>query len=161
MSAPTKPTLHASCLEYAGFGLLIRGASGSGKSSLLMRLLDDAQGRGDKASLIADDRVCLSCEKHKIIMHCPQNIKGLLEVRGVGIISLPNRDKAQLHLVIDLSAPDEFERYPCEDCKTSYFNQPVDCIKIVARNPDAPAIVRTYLRYALMRGSSDPWMPSI
>ena len=43
--------IHATCIEVDGVGVLIRGASGSGKSDLALRLIDAG------ATLVADDRV--------------------------------------------------------------------------------------------------------
>lgn len=103
--------LHATCVALQGRGLLILGASGAGKSSLALRLL--ALG----ASLVSDDR----CEIFRaetgtggaeIRARCPSPaIRGKIEARGLGILTLPALDEVPLRLVIDLGA-EETARLP-------------------------------------------------
>ncbi|NLH83759.1 MAG: serine kinase, partial [Phyllobacteriaceae bacterium] len=50
-------TIHASAVLYEGRGVLVRGASGAGKSRLVFDLVDEAATRGLDAALVADDRV--------------------------------------------------------------------------------------------------------
>ena len=52
-------SLHATAVAVAGSGVLIRGAAGSGKSSLALALIEDP--RGD-SKLVADDRVVLAAQ---------------------------------------------------------------------------------------------------
>lgn len=79
-----------------GRALLIEGAPGLGKSSLALALID----RG--AQLIGDDGVRLIRRGDQIIACPPPNIKGLLEVRGVGLFALPICDGAPVSLVLTL-----------------------------------------------------------
>jgi len=72
-------TLHASAAARDGAGVLLLGASGAGKSDLLFRLL--AHG----FTMIADDQVCVTGG----VARPPPSLEGLLELRGLGIISLP------------------------------------------------------------------------
>ena len=75
--------LHAVCVAVRGYGVLITGPSGTGKSELALGLLD----RGHR--LVADDAVRL---RHGpgggLLAQCPTRLQGLLEVRGLGIIDL-------------------------------------------------------------------------
>ena len=83
-----KKTVHASCVLVQTVGVLIIGASGTGKSALALRLI----GLGGK--LVADDRTILTYHKNQIIATCPATIKGKIEARGVGIINLsPEKEK--------------------------------------------------------------------
>ena len=66
-----------------GRAVLIDGASGSGKSSLALALID----RG--AHLIGDDGVTLRRAGRRLWAQPPPNIAGLLEIRNVGIVELP------------------------------------------------------------------------
>ena len=80
----TEPaTVHASAVLLGERGVLIRGAAGSGKSSLLLGLLTDAAA---STWLIADDRVMLTPANGRLIAAVPPVLAGLLEIRGQGIV---------------------------------------------------------------------------
>lgn len=98
--------VHGTCIELAGTGVLLRGPSGSGKSDLALRLLD----RG--ARLVADDRVDLHAADGTLSARAPEPIAGLVEVRGLGIITVPTVTEVRLGLVVDLVAPAAVERLP-------------------------------------------------
>ncbi len=88
--------IHASCAAKDGDGVLLIGPSGSGKSDLMLRLLD----RGFE--LVADDQVAI---EHGVA-HPPAGLAGLLEVRGLGLLQLPHRAEALLRLVVQLDVRD-------------------------------------------------------
>jgi len=72
--------MHASCAARDGWGLLLTGEPGSGKSDLLLRLLD----RG--FSLVADDQVDIGPDG---MARPPAALAGMIEVRGLGIMTFP------------------------------------------------------------------------
>ncbi len=72
--------LHATLVVVRGAGLLLRGASGSGKSDCALELLR----RGHR--LVADDLVELHPEAGRPLGRAPERLEGLLEVREVGVI---------------------------------------------------------------------------
>lgn len=72
--------MHASCAARDGLGILLTGAPGSGKSDLLLRLMD----RG--FSLVADDQVDIGTDG---MARPPLALEGLLEVRGLGLMQFP------------------------------------------------------------------------
>lgn len=82
-------------------GILIRGASGSGKTLLARRLLAAAQGRGLFGRMVADDRVQLTAEAGRLVARPNRAIAGKMEVRGVGIAAAPHEDAAVIRLVAD------------------------------------------------------------
>jgi HPr kinase/phosphorylase len=86
---------HASCAALDGAGVLLVGTPGSGKSDLLLRLLDIG------FMLVADDRV----EIEGGLAHAPASLAGLLEVRGLGIVRRPWIPQARLALVVELCVP--------------------------------------------------------
>jgi len=100
MSNPVN--IHSTGLVLNGRGILLRGPSGVGKSLLTLELLNDAEIRGQKASLVADDRIDLTVENGVLIMHAPPAIGGLIELRGRGIIKKPHVESAPVHLIVDI-----------------------------------------------------------
>lgn len=95
-----------SSAEHPPAAVFIRGASGSGKSDLAFRLL--AQG----AVLISDDQVELERRQDRIFAGAIDAIRGLIEVRGVGLLRYPVADPAPVKLVIDLVPRDDVPRLP-------------------------------------------------
>ena len=99
-------TIHGTCVLLSGIGVLLLGKSGSGKSDLALRLIDGG------ALLIADDRVELCMEDGRLIATAPAALAGLLEMRGVGILTVPAASRAAVGLVVDLVPHDRVERMP-------------------------------------------------
>ena len=93
--------IHASAVEISGRGVLITGPSGSGKSDLALRLID----RG--ARLIADDQTALRAEEHRLLARAPHAIRGKLEIRGCGIVTLDAIDDVAVALLINLGRDGE------------------------------------------------------
>ena len=97
---------YATAITYCGFGILIRGPSGSGKSDLALRLIDDG------ADLIADDQVAIRALEQKLYLSPLDNTPGLIEVRGIGVMKIKYVRDIKLCLVIDLDPSDEIQRIP-------------------------------------------------
>ncbi len=97
---------HASCVVWNGAGILLCGHSGSGKSDMSLRLIDAG------AVLIADDRVELSGANGVLTASAPAAIKGLLEVRGLGIVTMPCQETACIKLKVVLCQACEIDRMP-------------------------------------------------
>lgn len=98
--------IHASSVVIDKKAVLLRGPSGSGKSDLTLRLIEQG------ATLLSDDYVLLREEDGTIVARPPETIAGLIEVRGLGILRLPYCDQAVVHLVADLVSPEEVPRLP-------------------------------------------------
>ncbi|WP_386684323.1 HPr kinase/phosphorylase [Loktanella sp. R86503] len=98
-------TVHASAVSLNGRALLIKGASGSGKSSLALELM--AFGAG----LIGDDRIILSRHADQVMASCPAILRGMIEARGVGILRARPASPAPLVCVVNLDLTSE-ERLP-------------------------------------------------
>jgi len=105
ISGPEQSILHASCVALNGQGLLILGASGRGKSGLALSLM--AMG----AELVADDRVVLARVGRSVIANAPDNITGLIEARGIGLLNATTCGPIPLAFVVDLNQS-EAERMP-------------------------------------------------
>ena len=109
--APHRPVLiHATAValpvDGGWAGVLLRGAPGSGKSDLALRLIDEG------ARLVADDQTELCSAGETLIARAPARIAGRLEVRGLGLARVPAVDQAALVLVVDLVARSDIERLP-------------------------------------------------
>lgn len=90
----------ATCVAVAGRGLLIEGPPGVGKSSLALALID----RG--ATLVGDDGVMLERRGDALWALPPPNIRGLIEVRNLGLLRFPAVEApVALRLVLDAEAP--------------------------------------------------------
>lgn len=99
-------TVHGTCVAVDEKGILIRGASGAGKSRLALRLMLDAPRALPPARLVADDRVRLEVEHGALIASPAPLLAGIIEVRGLGLRRVPHLARVALALVVDLDAPD-------------------------------------------------------
>lgn len=113
--------IHGSCAARNGAGVLLLGPPGSGKSDLVLRLLD----RG--FVLVADDRVEIDAG----LARAPAALAGLLEVRGLGILRLPFLPAARLALAVSLTGP--FPRLPVP------AREPVTGLPLIAVDAAAPS----------------------
>lgn len=103
----TSVNIHAVAVILGRTGVLLRGPSGSGKSSLAIALIDRFHTQGDFAALVADDRVLVEARAGRLIARPHPAIAGMIEARGLGLLSLPNEKACQLHAIIDIVAPGE------------------------------------------------------
>lgn len=100
--------IHASCISYKNNGIIIIGESGLGKSDLTLRMIME---KG--AVLVADDRTDVELAGAEVYASCPETIRGMLEVRGIGILKLPFLDRVPVKLVVKLVKDSkEIERLP-------------------------------------------------
>jgi HPr kinase/phosphorylase len=89
--------LHATAVAVDGHGLLITGASGAGKSSLALGMI------GLGAALVSDDQTLVADDGTGLRLSCPvAALRGVIEVRGMGLVRAPVVDDAALALVVDL-----------------------------------------------------------
>jgi HPr kinase/phosphorylase len=127
------------CVEVEGLGVLFRGPTGSGKSDLALRLIDSG------GQLIADDYTELSLENATLIARAPQTIRGLLEVRGIGILKIDGTLQTNLGVIIDLVTPEQVERIP-EDQSEELLGIHIPLFRLFPREASGPAKVRLVVR---------------
>ena len=118
--APTT-SLHGVLLNVLGTGVLITGESGMGKSEITLELIQKGH------ILIADDRVDVSRVHRKLIGSAPELLKGMLEIRGIGVIDVEKMfgvsavlNKTEIKLVISLEKFDpkaDYDRVGIENDK--------------------------------------------
>ncbi|MBV7397377.1 HPr kinase/phosphatase C-terminal domain-containing protein [Mameliella sp. DP3N28-2] len=106
MSVPVQDILHATSVAVAGRGLLIRGASGSGKSGLALEMM----ARG--ALLIADDRTIVRRHDGRLILDVPLALQGMIEARQIGLLHADWVTGVPLAAVLDLDVAERHRLPP-------------------------------------------------
>jgi serine kinase of HPr protein (carbohydrate metabolism regulator) len=92
------PSIHACALLIGAKAVLILGASGAGKSRLCYHLLQNVL----HTRLVGDDRVHLEAHHGRLIVRPAPQLQGLLELRGVGLLTFPFEPQAQVSHVVEL-----------------------------------------------------------
>ena len=107
-SASTAPDLcalgaiHATAVAVGEAGILIRGASGAGKSRLALAIIAEARRKGLFARLVCDDRVRLTHSGWRLLAHAHPAVAGMIEERGEGILTVAHEASAVVRAVVDL-----------------------------------------------------------
>ena len=124
-------TMHGVFLDVLGVGVLITGDSGVGKSELALELISRGHG------LVADDAVDLyRVNQDTIEGRCPELLRNLLEVRGIGLLDIRAifgetavRRKMRLKLIVHLVRREtlerDYERIPYEPLTQDVLGIPV------------------------------------
>ena len=129
--------IHSTSVVIDDNGVLILGDSGSGKSDLALRLIDNG------ATLISDDISICRKNSNNIYLYCPPEIKGLLEVREIGIITVPFVERIKLRLVVNLKSNNN-ERFP-KDSTYKILGIKIPIINIEGKNSSAVAKIKVKL----------------
>ena len=131
--------VHATCIAIDGKGVLLRGPSGAGKSDLALRLIDGG------GVLVADDRVDLNATDGQLIASAPANLKGLLEVRGLGILQQEACTEIPVMLVVDVVPAGDVERMP-EPEYAELHGIEIRLVRLAPFQASTPAKIRMGLR---------------
>lgn len=126
-------SMHGVLLSIYGKGVLLTGESGMGKSEIALELIKKGH------LLVADDRVDCYRMHNSIVGQAPTILKEMLEIRGIGIISVTKMfgvssvlDRVAIDLNIHLEPwhPDkDYDRVGIEDKKHMQIHN-VDIPKI-------------------------------
>lgn len=130
---------HVTCVAMDGLGVLLRGVSGSGKSDLALRLIDEG------ARLVSDDYTRIENDGGKLVAMAPDTIKGLIEVRGIGVVRMDSIAKVNLALLIDLVDAEQIDRLP-DKASEEIMGVELPRIAIAPFESSSPAKVRIALK---------------
>ncbi len=137
---PSMERIRGTCVAVDGRGILLRGPSGAGKSDLALRLIDEG-GR-----LVSDDYTDIEDRDGRLFASAPPEIRGMLEVRGFGVLRVTSERSVGLDVVIDLTSADA-PRMPASD-KLEILGIFVPIFKLAPFEASAPAKVRLAVRLA-------------
>jgi serine kinase of HPr protein (carbohydrate metabolism regulator) len=145
---------HASSVAVDGRAVLIYGPPGSGKSDLALRLIADG------ARLIADDGTRVHREGERVYASPPATIAGMMEVRGVGVVTVPGAattaDAFPVALAVNLvSDPAGVARMP-DSASRELAGVAVPCVSLWGFAASAAAVVGVALDLALGRRNPSP-----
>jgi HPr kinase/phosphorylase len=123
--------IHGVFMDIFGLGVLITGESGQGKSELGLELISRGHG------FIADDMVDFyRINQTAIEGRCPEMLKDMLEVRGIGFLDIrvifgetAVRPRMRLKLIVHLVRKEtlerDYERLPSEPLYQNVLGVPV------------------------------------
>ncbi len=141
--------LHAGLIAppepWSSPGVLIAGGSGSGKSDLMLRLMDAGW------RLVADDRTLVWISGGRLFGRAPDAIAGLIEARGLGVISAPHLPFAEIVLSVRCITDEAVERAP-EPASISVLGALLPRVHLSALEASAPAKVARALTHLGLRG---------
>jgi HPr kinase/phosphorylase len=153
-----RASMHGVLMDILGLGVLITGESGLGKSELGLELISRGHG------LVADDAVDLyRVNQATIEGRCPELLRNLLEVRGIGLLDIKGifgetavRRKMRLKLIVHLVRREtlerEYERIPYEPLTQDVLGIPVRKVVIqVVAGRNLAVLVEAAVRNTILQ----------
>lgn len=134
--------MHASAVLVGERALLIRGPAGSGKSRLAWALLDAARtGILPYARLVADDRVRIFAAGGRLLAAAPDMIRGMIEMRGLGVRRVDCEPLALVGFIVDLAAADGARLPEAHSGETEILGVKVPRLAVAAGEAAFPLIM--------------------
>lgn len=132
----TGERVHATAIAIGEAGVLLRGASGSGKSSLALALIDLAGRPGRFARLVADDRVGLVAASGRVLARPVAPLEGVVERRGLGLTPEPHIAAVVVRLVVDLLGEEPVRMPEPEELVDSLLGIDLPRLRVAGRGGD-------------------------
>jgi serine kinase of HPr protein (carbohydrate metabolism regulator) len=130
---------HASAMLVGEAGVLIRGASGAGKTQLALALIAEAERAGLFARLIGDDRIGLRATGGRLVARPHPAIAGHVERRGLGLAPLPHEQAGTIRLVVDCLETEPPRLPEPEDMVTQIDGVTLPRLGVMALDPQMAA----------------------
>jgi len=153
-----RASMHGVLMDILGLGVLITGESGLGKSELGLELVSRGHG------LVADDAVDLyRVNQDTIEGRCPELLRNLLEVRGIGLLDIKAifgetavrrrmRLKLIVHLVRRETMERDYERIPYDPLTQDVLGIPVRKVVIqVVAGRNLAVLVEAAVRNTILQ----------
>lgn len=128
--------IHATALAIGEAGLLIRGASGSGKSSLALALIVAGTSAGRFARLVGDDRVEIAGAGGRLVARPVPPLEGVVERRGLGLTPEPATPATIIRLVIDILGEEPIRMPEPEDLVDTLLGIDLPRLRVAGRAGD-------------------------
>ena len=141
-----KKSLHACAVRLPAGGVLLLGDSGSGKSSLTLTLCAAHHG-----TLVADDRVILASRDARLFAAPAEKLRGLLEVRGLGVVRQDFAPATAIDLAVELVAQEKVPRLAGEDFFV-FENMRVPLLRLCATDATTPQAIILALQTVARQG---------
>jgi len=135
-------SVHASAVLVGTRAVLIRGASGSGKSRLALGLILAARaGQLPETTLIGDDRIHLTAQAGALRVRGVPELAGKIEIRGLGLRTLGFAPEGDVGLVVDLAAADAERLPPPQAMRTTVLGLEIPRIPVAAGHDPLPLVL--------------------
>jgi serine kinase of HPr protein (carbohydrate metabolism regulator) len=99
---PDAVNLHGSTVVLGDRGVLIRGASGTGKTHLALTLVARWSQANAFARIVCDDQTFVHRRNGRLVARAPLTIAGLAEVLGLGVVEIFHEPAVVVDLVVEL-----------------------------------------------------------
>ena len=133
--------VHATVVAIGEAGVLLRGASGSGKSSLALALIALARQAGRFARLVADDRAALIASGGRLVARPVAPLEGIVERRGLGLTPEPFTGAVVVKLLVDLTGEEPARMPEPEDLVDNLGGIDLPRLQLAGRGGDERLIL--------------------
>lgn len=124
--------VHASAVLLGQKAVLLTGETGSGKSTIALQLI-----KGHGATLIGDDRIYLAKHGAAVMARPHDNLLGLTEMRGLGLLRLPYCPQAEVALAIELTSKAHVARL-ATNAVYQYDGLSIPLLRLDGHDPNTP-----------------------